>query len=196
MKKKILFILILVFNLNLSSINAEEVKEFELEGMSVGDSLLEFFSEEQIKNFYPVEYPGSKRIVGWETDESIQFELFSAMTFHVKKDDKNYEILSIKAMLNIDKKEECFKKKKDLIFNIKKNFNFENEYSYEDNYGNSVGDSIAYLTDFDMKDGSSIRVWCSVWDKNHEQSKYWEDDLSLSASSVEFLDFLQKEAYK
>ena len=47
-----------------------------------------------------------------------------------------------------------------------------------------------------MKDGSSIRVWCSVWDKNHEQSKYWEDDLSLSVSSVEFLDFLQKEAYK
>ena len=196
MKKKILFILILVFNLNLSSINAEEVKEFELEGMSVGDSLLEFFSEEQIKNFYPVEYPGSKRIVGLETNESIKFEIFSAMTFHVKNNDKNYEILSIKAMLNIDKKEECFKKKKDLIFNIKKNFNFENEYSYEDNYGNSVGDSIAYLTDFDMKDGGSIRVWCSVWDKNHEQSKYWEDDLSLSASSVEFLDFLQKEAYK
>ena len=34
------------------------------------------------------------------------------MTFHVKKDDKNYEILSIKAMLNIDKKKNVLKKER------------------------------------------------------------------------------------
>ena len=73
--KKFFLVLIIIFSFQ-SLTNASEVKEFELEGMSVGDSLLDFFSKQQIKNFYPVEYPGSKRIVGWETDESIQFELF------------------------------------------------------------------------------------------------------------------------
>ena len=59
-----------------------------------------------------------------------------------------------------------------------------------------MGESKAYIADFDLSDGGGIRVWCSVWDKRHEVSKNWIDTLNVSASSKPFFDFLSNEAYK
>ena len=47
--KKILLIIILIFSFQ-SFTNAEDISEFEIEGMSIGDSLLDFVSESYIKN--------------------------------------------------------------------------------------------------------------------------------------------------
>jgi hypothetical protein len=40
---------ILIFNLSFFA-KAEDLNEFEIEGMSIGNSLLDYFTEEQIKN--------------------------------------------------------------------------------------------------------------------------------------------------
>ena len=45
--KKTLIILVLLFS---SSVFADDISDFEIEGMSVGDSLLDYFSEEEIIN--------------------------------------------------------------------------------------------------------------------------------------------------
>ena len=45
--KAILVFLILIFSFQ-SWTKADDIKEFEIEGMSVGDSLLNYFSEEEI----------------------------------------------------------------------------------------------------------------------------------------------------
>ena len=48
MIKRFLIILILIINLpNLSF--ADDIRDFQIEGMSIGDSLLDYFSEEEIK---------------------------------------------------------------------------------------------------------------------------------------------------
>ena len=46
-----LTILILIFNLQSLS-KADDISDFEIEGMSVGDSLLDYTNEEYIKNNY------------------------------------------------------------------------------------------------------------------------------------------------
>ena len=46
--KKLLLILILTFSFQ-SWAKADDIKDFEIEGMSVGDSLLDYFSESEIK---------------------------------------------------------------------------------------------------------------------------------------------------
>ena len=188
-------VLVLIFSLQ-SLTKADDIREFEIEGMSIGDSALDFFSEEEIKKFSIVEYPSSKRIVGWESPSSIKFKNYVAITFHVKSNDKSYEILSIKGMLDMEsKKKECLDKKKNIVEEIKNFINYKDKYSYEDNFGNAAGKSIAYITDFNLESGS-IRVWCTVWDKENETSKYWIDNLNVSAGSQYFFDFLNNEAYK
>ena len=46
--KVFLTVLILVFNLQSLS-KANDVKDFEIEGITVGDSLLDYYSEKEIK---------------------------------------------------------------------------------------------------------------------------------------------------
>ena len=48
--KIFIFILIIIFNFQ-SLTKANDVKEFEIEGMSVGDSLLDYFSRTKIREF-------------------------------------------------------------------------------------------------------------------------------------------------
>ena len=45
--KKFLAILILIFTLQTPS-QADDIRDFEIEGMSIGDSLLDYLSEEEI----------------------------------------------------------------------------------------------------------------------------------------------------
>ena len=192
----ILIIVIFIFSLQ-SLTKADKVTDFVIEGIRVGDSLLDFYSQEQINRFFIVEYPSSKKFIGWETDRSINFEEYTAMTFHVKSDDNTMKIFSIKGMLNYPNKiESCLNKKKEIVEQIKGNVSYQDFYSYEDNFGNKMGESKAYIADFDLSDGGGIRVWCSVWDKRHEVSKNWIDTLNVSASSKPFFDFLSNEAYK
>ena len=44
--KTLLILFVLLFS---SSVFAEDISDFEIEGMSIGDSALDFFSEKQIK---------------------------------------------------------------------------------------------------------------------------------------------------
>ena len=47
--KRLLLVLILTFNFQ-SFTNADDIRDFQIEGMSIGDSLLNFFTEDEIKD--------------------------------------------------------------------------------------------------------------------------------------------------
>ena len=54
--KKILAILILIFFLQTPS-QADDIRDFQIEGMSIGDSALDYFSEEEIKKNTDAPWP-------------------------------------------------------------------------------------------------------------------------------------------
>ena len=61
--KRLLTILILIFSLQTPS-QADDIRDFQIEGMSVGDSLLDHFSEEEINKKNIFYYPKSKKFAG------------------------------------------------------------------------------------------------------------------------------------
>ena len=197
--RNFLLILILTFSFQTLS-KADDIRDFEIEGISIGDSLLDYYTKEQIKKFSKVTYPSSNIFIGLETEETFEnkkFKQYDAMTFHVKNNDNNFEIFSIKGMLDYpNKAEECSDKKREITNEIKSNLNYEDLYSYESFFGKKLGKSIAYITDIDLLGGDAIRVWCTTWDKENKDSKYWIDTLNVSAGSKPFFDFLNNEAYK
>ena len=197
--KRLLLILILTFSFQTLA-KADDIKDFEIEGISIGDSLLDYYTKEQIKKFAKVTYPSSNIFIGFETEvtsENIKFKQYDAMAFHVKSNDNNFEIFSLKGMLDYpNKAEECLDKKKEIINKIKSNLSYEDLNSYESVFGKKMGQSIAYITDIDLSGGDAIRIWCTKWDKENEDSKYWIDTLNISAGSKPFFDFLNNEAYK
>ena len=56
--KRLFLILILTFNFQ-SGIKADDIRDFEIEGMSIGDSALDFFNKKDISN-NTWEYPNKK----------------------------------------------------------------------------------------------------------------------------------------
>ena len=69
------------------------------------------------------------------------------------------------------------------------------EKTYEYKYLIDDKKSIAYITDFIFSDGSSVRAFCVNWSKITEKKRGFDDNFSLDISSIEYLDWLDNEAY-
>ena len=67
--------------------------------------------------------------------------------------------------------------------------------SYDYIYENvDDGKSIAYITDFDLENGS-VRVWCVDWSEVTEKKRNFQDNVTVSISSREFDDWLDTKIY-
>jgi len=83
-----------------SSVVAEDISDFEIEGMSIGDSLLDYFSEEEIKNnFMEYDYKkvGNLNFITTEFDKHPSFKIYDAIQILSKENDKDFKIFAIGA---------------------------------------------------------------------------------------------------
>ena len=87
--KKLLAILVLGLFLITPS-QADDIRDFQIEGMSIGDSLLDYFSEEEIKEARKYKYK-SDNFYSLDIFD-VQSALFDAFQFHLKKEDYKYII--------------------------------------------------------------------------------------------------------
>ena len=197
MNKKFLIIFLLTTNFQLLT-NANEIGEFDIDGVSIGDSLLSYTSKDNVKNKTKAFYPNSKKyyLLEFNSQELSFLDQYSFIGFHLKENDNEYTIYSIKGMLDYDKDlNSCLKQKKIIIESIKDTLSDSKEEKYENSYGKLYGQSKAYISDFKVNDGF-IRVWCNSWDKKNEKSKDFMDTLNVDLSDQIFLDWLNYEAYK
>jgi len=194
--KKIIFFLIIVFSFQ-SWTKADDIGDFQIEGMSIGDSLLDHYSLQEIKasEKNPTYYPKSKKF------KEISFnaknkELFNAITFSVKDKDKNFIIYGIKGAKYLSKSE-CLQQKEKVIKQVETILPNISNTSYIANYKNAYGNSKAYANEFLNKDDSYIRIWCSVWDKSNKivKDSLWRDSLEINVGSKTINNFLNNEAY-
>ena len=97
--KRLLIILILTFSFQ-TLIKADDIRDFEIEGMSVGDSLLDYFSEEEINdNLKDVNYPSDKYLLFEIYKVDHQLSQYDAMLVHFKKNDKKYIVYSLSGVM-------------------------------------------------------------------------------------------------
>ena len=102
---------------------ADDVKEFEIEGMSIGESLLNFMSEKQIK-----EALGSEKAYFYENkfvtisswDNRDKYETYDNVGIILKQDDSTYKIYGLEGLLitqdgNID---DCYEKQESIAKEI------------------------------------------------------------------------------
>ena len=98
-----IFLSLIILILSIQSwTKADEIGEFELEGISIGDSALKFFKEEAIKN-NTWDYP-NKKYKRVQNDNYDFFKTYDAIDFHYKSNDKKYIIHSLSGILIYKKK--------------------------------------------------------------------------------------------
>ena len=94
-----LSVLILIFNLQ-SWTKADDIRDFQIAGMSIGDSLLDYFSEKEIKsntNYNGYSYIKEKKFVDFELYEKNRFDKYDGVQIAFDRNDNQYLIHSISA---------------------------------------------------------------------------------------------------
>ena len=104
----------------------------------------------------------------------------------LKKDDKKYIIYILRGKKVFDNNlDGCKKYKEKVVNNFKDLLPDITSIDYTHTYKIDDGKSLSYITDFQLKDKSSIRVYCDNWSTFTEKKKRWEDSLNIEISTAE-----------
>ena len=188
--KRLLLIIILTLSFQ-SLTKADDIRDFEIEGMSIGDSLLDLFSIDEIKKAEenPSYYPDKKFIVIFLNKESDQYDEIE-VTY--KTNDKNYELAGIVGKVIYSNNYEKCKKNMIKIVNQFKLI-FKNADLSEDESPHAYNSqSIVNKSDFYLKTGGLARVSCTDWSEEMFTKNGWEDNLKVQMIGEEFNIYLSK----
>jgi len=175
-------LLTLFFLLFSSSVVAEDISDFQIEGMSIGDSLLDYMTEEEIKTEIRV----NRYMYNYLTDEFGEVYFFDEvknydyMSFFVKTDDKNYLIYGLRGVIKINNLEKCFEKQNKLLSDSKDVIpNSEPKIENIDHPVDPTGKSKIYSKFIYLNSGDFIRVACNMFEKKLAKKNNWNNGLTL-----------------
>ena len=187
-------VLVLIFSLQ-SWTKADDIREFEIEGMCIGDSALDFFSKEEIKKNKYHAYSSKKY---YQTFFMLpNSSLYTSIQVSIKEGDSDYIISSIEGAIHPINYTKCKQKKNEIENELKLVFNdLQIDYDDEspmasDPTGLSIGISTDILFGKTFLDGPAIRIMCVDRSKKIEDEKGWVDSLRVVINSKDFNNFLQ-----
>jgi len=165
MKKICLIIFIFFITFNFQSLTrADDIRDFQIEGMSIGDSALNYFTESEIKknkkNWYR-----DKKFYGVEI--KAKSKKFDSLQFHFKTGDRKYIIQAVGGLIffkNDIKSCQALKKTVDNdIKDLFKNARISEEGKRK-HTGDKSGKSFTYDTYYFLKNGN-VFTGCYDWSK-------------------------------
>ena len=193
---RIFLLFIILFFSFLSLTKANDIRDFEIDGISIGDSLLNLTNKEYIiseintnsKN-YSLYFPKDKF---GEVYLDSNKEKYSILSFFVKTNDPEYRIYMLRGIMRFNNNlEKCLKQKTDIIKDLKNTF--VNAQSLDNKFASNLdptGRSFYYNTSFILDDESRVVVQCSDWEESLRKENNWMSGLSVVLQNKEFIDWM------
>ena len=190
MKNLSVYLFLILFTLHIPS-QADDIRDFQIEGMSIGDSLLDYLSEEKILKELELgkdEYAWTDKKFGdvyiYEATETYQY-----LSASIKRKDKKYIIYAVRGLIDIEDINVCLKKRnkisddfENIFINAKKS---EKKFkSSSDPTGESLGHAIYFIFD----SGDEIEVTCYEFGKTMTSP----NGLDVILATKEHIDWLKK----
>ena len=199
-----IILIIIIFFTNLQSLTkADDIRDFEIEGISIGDSLLKHFSkiniDKEINSEFSFRYKNN-RFMGLGVGQTNEFYLFKKLNqfdelgITIKPNDENYLVQGISGEIlcynNIDK---CMIAKDEIINDLKNIFEDIEIDSWERKHPvDKTGKSIVYGNDLTTNDLDFI-ISVSVYDMSDDN---FNDSVKFSIKTEELSNFIINEAYE
>ena len=185
MKKLSTYLFLILFSFSAPSF-ADDIQDFEIEGISIGDSLLDYFSEEEIKANSKNYFESKFTLV--VIDHSKNFQVYDGVQFVHKKEDKGYKIYSITGYIDYDKNiDGCYKKLDELDKELSVIFK-DVKRSIQDSVKHSAdtsGKSTIKRIYYDLKSGDGVSIGCTDWSSKMD----YPDNLQVNLDSKEFIQW-------
>ena len=198
--KSLLLILILTFSFQTLS-KADDIRDFEVEGISIGDSLLDHFNETEITdriNFYK-----NKRFIFGEDKKAFyaltfkrpeRYEKYDGLQIVLKSNDNKYIIYALVGEIYHRNINECYNKFDNiedifdsLFTNSNKAEKLKRPHAF-DKTGNSNTTDVYYYID----NGDVVAIVCTDWSIKMKMS----DSFRVELITEEYADWLSNVVYK
>ncbi|MDC3341762.1 hypothetical protein OAV64_01865 [Candidatus Pelagibacter sp.] len=190
--------LILIFILTFSFqalIKADDIKDFEIEGISIGDSALDYFSKKRLDEQSYAFSDNDKYLTSFFYRS--EFQNYDAVEVSYLKNDKNYIIKGISGGNTVTSLEDCKKK----YNKIKKDLNnYFNDADSVDDDGlhpsDTTGKSKYFRTSYSINPKSNyfeIETSCIFYEG--EASKKFTSNAGVTIKDADMNDWLNNEAY-
>jgi hypothetical protein len=190
MKKLSTYLFLILFSFQTSSW-ADDIRDFQIEGMSIGDSILDYMSESEIKDNTATNYYTNNKYTAVKL-ELPSFEIYEHVEFNYKTDDKKYIIAAIAGGLFCEKNiEKCNKKQKEIDLELSNMF--KNAQRVDDKGKHSAdksGKSTLIHINFWLISGEVATIELVNWSEEITNEKRWVDNVKVSFRREEFNDFL------
>ena len=192
-------VLILIFSLQ-SLTKADDIRDFQIEGISLYSSLLDYFTEKKIKDKLKDEstyyYKNNKyAIIGF--DEISSDQIYERIVVTIKPKDNKYIIYEIRGEIDFNNIDDCLDKQKIIVNEVSqlfKNLKFKDR---KVKHGvDKTGKSIVYAKELEFENKDEIRIGCLDWSDEMTNKNNWKDGLMVLLASNELLTWVTEEAYK
>ena len=193
MKK--LFIIIIIFISFQALSKADDIKDFEIEGISIGDSLLAHYSKKELNNSIETyKYPGGNDFVYYflNSKNAIRYDFIQT---HVNPKDKNYVVEAVEGHVFYNKISDCYKEMNIIKQDIEDTINIEATNDNGKHPTDKSGNSTYKRVTFFFKNNDYVEIVC--YDMSNEFEEVGKKDrLIVSLSTKKLYDFLTYKAYK
>ena len=190
-------VLVLIFSLQ-SLTKANDISDLEIEGMSIGDSALDYFSENELSNKDDLVFYSSQKnkLFKFQTyshrvyEKPKKFLIYDNIAMHFTKNDTRYIIKSVSGILYFrNDLKGCLKKKDEIVFdisnsyqNLKKGIEDLNPWLDIDPSGKTMTAHVY----FDFESGAYIEITCYDWSDKLTEEKGYQDHLKVVLRSSDF----------
>ena len=195
MKRLSLYFFLILFSFQTLSW-ADDISDFQIEGMSIGDSLLDIATEKEInKAKSSKQFPNDKFII-YYLEELKPLKNYDWVSVTTKKNEKNYIVTNIGGAISYKKLDKCLELQKEIQKDVerlfKANDKLEKNYaSQQDKTGNSKVYGVQYyLKPYPSNESIAINCYHMTDASNLEKS------LKVTVNSEEYAYFIINEAYK
>ena len=194
MKRLSLYLFLILFTLQTPS-QANDIRDFQIEGMSIGDSLLDYFSEEKIKkskrkNAY--RWKKDRKFTSIEIQFHPSFKIYDAIQATYKTNDKKFQIYMLSGFLDFPNNiKDCYKKKNEIVKELSeifKNISKKVDRGTGKHTSDDSGKSITTAVEFHFNSSDHARISCTDWSKEMG----WIDNLRVGLATSAFLDWINK----
>ena len=179
-----LTVLILFFSLQ-SWIKADSISEFELDGLSIGDSLLDIFSTKTIEDNKAKYYKDNT--FGSMTFSALD-KKYDQIQVSWKTSDSKYRIVSICAVINQTSMNECYKKMKKVSKELAQFF--DKKPKKQVSHPNPFG-LYTYIT-IPFDNGDEVSISCYDYEDKYD----YIDVFRINIDNKEFRNWINSNPYK
>jgi len=193
-----IFIAVLVFIFSLQSwTKADDISDFQIEGMSIGDSLLNYMNKHEIQK----ELELNRYMYSYLTDEfgevyllNKKFEKYDFMSVFVKFADEEFLIYRISGSIDFSNKiEKCYQIMNEIaeefskFFSNSKKTEFSNDHPI-DKTGRSKTKTISFITN----SNNVASVQCMDFEEELRIKNNWTDALTVTITLDEVEQWFHK----